>query len=94
MLAFDGGGIRGYSTLLMLQAIMDHIRRLETLSQYEQPEETLPAAAYLPAHYFNYMVGTSTGGLIAIMLGRLQMNVDDALKEYENLGREVFGKPR
>jgi len=59
-----------------------------------QPHQTTQRTAYLPAHYFNYMVGTSTGGLIAIMLGRLQMNVDDALKEYENLGREVFGKPR
>lgn len=32
--------------------------------------------------------------LIAIMLGRFRMTVVDCLHEYEQLGKEVFGKPR
>lgn len=32
--------------------------------------------------------------LIAIMLGRFRMTVPDCKAEYENLGQEVFGKPR
>lgn len=28
------------------------------------------------------------------MLGRFRMTVPDCLHEYENLGREIFGKPR
>lgn len=32
--------------------------------------------------------------LIAIMLGRFRMTVPDCISEYENLGEEVFGKPR
>ena len=32
--------------------------------------------------------------LIAIMLGRLLMNVDECLEAYENLADHVFGHPR
>lgn len=28
------------------------------------------------------------------MLGRLRMNIDDSIKEYENLGGKVFGHSR
>ena len=40
------------------------------------------------------MAGTSTGGLIGIMLGRLRMSIDDCISEYEKLGAEVFGHSR
>ena len=53
--------------------------------------ETSP---WLPCHYFDYMAGTSTGGLISIMLGRLRMNIDDCIKNYEHLGSRVFGNSR
>ncbi|KAF2238224.1 FabD/lysophospholipase-like protein [Viridothelium virens] len=48
---------------------------------------------YLPCHYFDYICGSSTGALIAIMLGRLRMSVADCLHEYETLAGKVFGKP-
>ena len=32
--------------------------------------------------------------LIAIMLGRLRMNIDDCIREYETLGAKVFGHSR
>lgn len=54
-----------------------------------------PASShYLPCHYFDYIAGTSTGGLIAIMLGRLAMTVDECLDAYEQLADGVFGHPR
>ncbi|KAN0113144.1 Acyl transferase/acyl hydrolase/lysophospholipase [Hyaloscypha variabilis] len=49
---------------------------------------------YLPANYFNYICGTSTGGLIALMLGKFRMRVDDAIEEYEILANQVLRKPR
>ncbi|RDW58614.1 hypothetical protein BP6252_13090 [Coleophoma cylindrospora] len=49
---------------------------------------------YLPCHYFDYIGGTSTGGLISIMLGRLRMSVDDTIEEYEDLAGYIFGHPR
>ncbi|MCJ1456642.1 hypothetical protein MMC28_007004 [Mycoblastus sanguinarius] len=49
---------------------------------------------WLPCHYFDYIAGTSTGGLISIMLGRLRMSIDECISEYETLGAKVFGHSR
>lgn len=45
-----------------------------------------------PCDVFDLIVGTSTGGLIAVMLGRLHMTIDDCIAKYEQVGKEVFGK--
>lgn len=58
------------------------------------PQHHSQRTAFLPCHYFTYIGGTSTGGIIAMMLGRMRMTVEDTLAEYENLGERVFGKPR
>ncbi|KAF8537718.1 hypothetical protein BDD12DRAFT_717299, partial [Trichophaea hybrida] len=92
----DGGGIRGYSSLLILKRIMQRIAEIEradnclSTAGMASPSQQLP----LPCHYFDYVFGSSTGGLSAIMLGRLRMSVDDCLTEYNTLGSQVFGKPR
>lgn len=41
----------------------------------------------LPCHYFDFMYGTSTGGLIATMLGRLRMSVPQCLELYRQVRR-------
>ena len=46
---------------------------------------------YLPCHYFDWIAGTSTGGLIATMLGRLWMSVDHTMREFKALTSEVYG---
>ena len=48
----------------------------------------------LPCHYFDFMYGTSTGGLIATILGRLRMTVDEGLELYRSVGDDLFGKRR
>ena len=53
-----------------------------------------PQPPFQPCDYFDYVFGTSTGGLIAIMLGRLRMGVDEALDAYRSLAGKVFAKPR
>jgi Patatin-like phospholipase len=64
ILALDGGGVRGLSSLLILQRLMQEVQRLKGDAESEPP---------LPCEYFDLICGTSTGGLIAIMLGRLRM---------------------
>lgn len=111
ILSLDGGGIRGYSSLLILRALMKAIGEIErnwpsdpAESSYHPLEppnldsdkdtERNIASPWLPCHYFDYMAGTSTGGLISIMLGRLRMSIDDCIVEYETLGPKVFAHPR
>lgn len=79
----DGGGVRGVSELIILQQLMLNIQKY-----YRLP--TIPK----PCEVFDMIGGTSTGGLIAIMLGRLRMSVDQAIEEYRNLSKEVFGEKK
>ncbi|KAF8699114.1 Patatin-like phospholipase, partial [Rhizoctonia solani] len=44
----------------------------------------------LPCDYFDLIAGTSTGGLIAIMLGRLRMSVDECILYYHRLAKQIF----
>ncbi|CAG7941661.1 unnamed protein product [Penicillium salamii] len=44
-----------------------------------------------PHEVFDLIGGTSTGGLIAIMLGRLQMSVQECLDTYDSVMKDVFG---
>lgn len=47
-----------------------------------------------PCDYFDMIGGTSTGGLIAIMLGRMKMSIEQCEKAYEKLSPLVFTKLR
>ncbi|KAH0040806.1 phospholipase, patatin family protein, partial [Aureobasidium melanogenum] len=79
LLSLDGGGVRGLSSLYILQRIMNAI-------DPDNPPK--------PCDYFDIIGGTSTGGLIAIMLGRLEMSVDECIKTYTELSKDVFHKTR
>ena len=94
--------MRVYSSLLILKEIMETIIRCEKSYLDEPIEPAGPAESShdpliphkadigLPCHYFDYIGGTGSGGLIAIMLGRLKMNVDDSILASEALLKEVF----
>jgi patatin-like phospholipase/acyl hydrolase len=98
ILCLDGGGIRGYSSLLILKRLMGEITRWERIFEaMERPSterRTFNEDELLPCHYFDFMYGTSTGGLIATMLGRLRMTVTVCLDTYKVVGNELFGKKR
>ena len=53
----------------------------------EPPEEDYVPK---PCEYFDLIAGTGTGGLIAIMLGRLRMNTKDCINVYVEMTRKVF----
>ncbi|KZS88177.1 FabD/lysophospholipase-like protein [Sistotremastrum niveocremeum HHB9708] len=80
MVAFlDGGGIRGLSEILTLQDIMTTIKEREHLPSVPEPWQ-----------YFDLIGGTSTGGIIALMLGRLKMPLKEVEKVYIEFGKHIF----
>ncbi|KAF7919409.1 uncharacterized protein EAE98_009249 [Botrytis deweyae] len=85
LLALDGGGVKGLTSLLILRRLMLQLKRDAT-----DPDEPVPR----PCDVFDLIGGTSTGGLIAIMLGRLGMTVDECIETYKKFGKTVFGKKK
>ncbi|KAI0845105.1 phospholipase [Daldinia vernicosa] len=83
LLSLDGGGVRGLSSLYILKGIMARLN-------HERGLENLPPVK--PCDVFDLIGGTSTGGLIAIMLGRLEMDVDECISVYSELMRSIFKK--
>lgn len=77
LLSLDGGGVRGLSSLMVLKQLMEAI-------DPRQPPK--------PCDYFDMIGGTSTGGLIAIMLGRMRLTVDECILAYNELAPRVFTK--
>ncbi|KAI0900204.1 FabD/lysophospholipase-like protein [Annulohypoxylon nitens] len=135
-LALEGGGTRGFASLLMLRKLMEEIRKIEEsaenplgiteidwephyssfgpvpddiraqndernlgdINSNDRRQKTLRElqtydGKYLPCHYFDYIGGTSTGGLGALMIGRLRMSVDECIDRYPSMSKRIF-QPR
>ena len=45
-----------------------------------------------PHHVFQLVAGTSTGGLIALMLGKMGLTVEECITQYQELSKVIFGK--
>ncbi|KAA8909288.1 acyl transferase/acyl hydrolase/lysophospholipase [Sphaerosporella brunnea] len=86
ILSLDGGGIRGYSTLVILGELMHQIYVTENNGRAPQSPADLPR----PCDYFDLIGGNGTGGLIALMLGRMRMDVESCKQYYVSLTRFVF----
>ncbi|KAI0259678.1 acyl transferase/acyl hydrolase/lysophospholipase [Gloeopeniophorella convolvens] len=81
ILSLDGGGYRGLSSLEILDRLMNEMK---------DPDGRVPK----PCEVFDLIIGTSTGGLIAILLGRLRYTVSEAKEAYLTLGDKIFGTVR
>lgn len=69
--------MRGLSSLMILKRLM------EAIDQNNPPK---------PCEYFDMIGGTSTGGIIALMLGRMRLTVDECIAAYEELTPKIFTK--
>ncbi|CAE6402265.1 unnamed protein product [Rhizoctonia solani] len=74
-----GGGVRGLSSLLLIQEIMRRVQGLEG--------NDIPVS---PCKYFDVIGGTGFGALQACMLGRLELCVDRAIEIYAKLSTDIF----
>jgi predicted acylesterase/phospholipase RssA len=81
VLSLDGGGVLVLSSLLVLQRFM------------RQLHQNGNSSTLLPYQVFDLIVGTSAGGIIALMLGTLHMSVDDCIDVYARFAERVFAKP-
>lgn len=79
LLAIDGGGIRGVLALGPLKKIEDILKAQSGRADFRL------------ADYFDYISGTSTGGIIAAGLSS-GMAVDEILDFYEKAGAQMFVK--
>lgn len=76
--------MRGYSIFLILQELM-HRTFVEIEGRAPRRSE-IPK----PCDHFDLIVGTGTGGLIALMLGRLRLDIETCKELYVRLTRMVF----
>ncbi|KAF9470475.1 FabD/lysophospholipase-like protein, partial [Pholiota conissans] len=93
LLALDGGGIRGLSELLIIREVM-HGLMVEENAKREKEGLKLLSEAPKPCDYFDLIGGTGTGGIIALMLGRLRMDAESAINHYDNLAKSVFSSEK
>jgi hypothetical protein len=81
VLCIDGGGIRGLSEILILKELMLQVRIQSKLDFTPEPWQC-----------FDLICGTSTGGLLALLLGRLGKTLDECEQIFRGLGSQIFTK--
>ncbi|KAJ0276599.1 hypothetical protein COL940_008194 [Colletotrichum noveboracense] len=69
-------------SLVVLQSIMKRIQVRRGLK--EEPR---------PVDYFELAAGTSTGGIIGLLLFRFRMTATEAIKTYDEIAKDIF-KPK
>ena len=69
---------------------MRHVNK--AIADQRHGAETLAAVELEPRDVFDFVAGTSTGGLIAIMLGKLGMTLEGCIRAYHDLSKEIFGR--
>jgi len=90
MVSLDGGGVRGLSSLLILRLLLVLITE-ELVRRQVMLEDD---AALNPQDIFDIAVGTSTGGLIVLMMVKLNMSLDECIEQYKVLSADIFSKRR
>jgi patatin-like phospholipase/acyl hydrolase len=71
VLALDGGGCRALMELLLLRHLLENL----------EPEAN-DIDALRPCDYFDVIGGTSAGGLNALMLGRPEFSIGEAIQAF------------
>ncbi|KAF2798390.1 FabD/lysophospholipase-like protein [Melanomma pulvis-pyrius CBS 109.77] len=77
ILSLDGDGVRGFSTILLVESLVNAV-----CSKIGRRAD--------PFQIFDLLAGTSSGGILAIMLGRLRMRAHKAREAYTQITRAMF----
>ncbi|CAE6489093.1 unnamed protein product [Rhizoctonia solani] len=79
----NGGGVRGLSSLLLLQEVMNRLQKLGRQGKTVKPVD-----------WFDVIAGTGTGGVIACMLGKMGMSIKEAVESYTTLTEAIFSNKK
>lgn len=79
-MSLDGGGFRALGYLLVIDRI--------TKETATRSHKTL-----LPCEVFDLICGTSAGGIVALLLGRLGLDCTTAIQVYKDLANSLFADP-
>ncbi|KIM21037.1 hypothetical protein M408DRAFT_298976 [Serendipita vermifera MAFF 305830] len=77
ILALDGGDLRVISQMVILEELMGRVAQ-------DRKEDSV-----LPCNYFHMITGTGAGGLLAILLGVLDLSIERALEEFIGIYNRV-----
>ncbi|PVI00123.1 FabD/lysophospholipase-like protein [Periconia macrospinosa] len=91
LLSLDGGGVRGLSSLMVLDDLMESIAQEEKRLGRRPNNDT---TALKPCDYFDLIGGTSTGGIIAVLLSRLRLDCKQCIRIYSTLAQQIFEHDR
>lgn len=91
LLSLDGGGVRGLSSLMVLDDLMENIALEEKRIGRRVQNDHTPLK---PCDYFDLIGGTSTGGIIAILLSRLRLDCKQCISIYTKLAEQIFKHDR
>ncbi|OCK85167.1 FabD/lysophospholipase-like protein [Lepidopterella palustris CBS 459.81] len=91
LLSLDGGGVRGLSSLMVLDDLMENIAHEERRLGRRSHSDNAPLK---PCDYFDLIGGTSTGGIIAILLSRLRLDCKQCIGIYSHLAEKIFKHDR
>ena len=75
LLTIDGGGLQGISSLLILDELLKTIAR----------SKEIPFNKLRPCDVFDVIAGYGTGGWLALLLGRFQLDIKSAMAEWYRL---------
>jgi predicted acylesterase/phospholipase RssA len=78
ILSFDGGGTRGVLSIAIIKEIFERLSKA-------------CGRSVQPTDYFDMICGTSTGGIIALLLGSQRNTIQDAETLYDEFIDKVFG---
>jgi len=82
ILTLDGAGLKGLSELFILQRLFARVKELTGLRDLQ------------PCDVFDLIAGSSTGGLNAILLGRMVLSTAGSISAYTSIGEKVFALPK
>jgi patatin-like phospholipase/acyl hydrolase len=79
VLTIDGGGVRGIVPLTVLGKLAKHM-------------DDAGVKDMKPSDSFDLIMGTSTGGFLAVLIGILQLTITESLDVYKRLSKKAFGR--